>query len=160
MNHTVQAASGQAGVRWYEFEAIERPATLSSVYLLQSGTFAPDSSYRWMGSIAQDKLGDIAVGYSESSSTMYPSIYVTGRVLTDPSGEMEGEVLLWPGSASQTDQCHNYQLGLCHRWGDYSSMAIDGSDGCTFWYAQEHIDAASPTYWSTRLISFAFNGCN
>ncbi|HLI63218.1 MAG TPA: hypothetical protein VKV05_07445 [Terriglobales bacterium] len=150
MNHTVQAASGQAGVRWYEFEAIERPATLSSVYLLQSGTFAPDSNYRWMGSTAQDKLGDTALGYSESSAQTFPSIYVTGRVLSDPSGGMEGEVLLWAGTASQTTSS---------RWGDYSSMAIDGSDGCTFWYAQEYYDATAPTYWQTRLVAFTFNNC-
>lgn len=157
MNHTVDY-SGRAAARWYEFRAPESPVTLSSVFLYQSGTFAPDSNHRWMGSIAQDKLGNIALGYSESSSQMYPSIYVTGRVPSDPVGQMEGEVLVCPQincTASQILGCG----GSCNRWGDYSSMAIDTSDGCTFWYAQEYIDAIAPEYWQTRLISFAFNNC-
>ncbi len=82
-----------------------------------------------MASIAQDKMGDIALGYSVASSSMYDSIAVTGRVPTDPLGQMEGETPAYAGTGSQ---------GGSFRWGDYSSMAIDGADGCTFWYAQEY----------------------
>ncbi len=68
VNHVTTATGGQAGVRWYEFRAPVRSVTLSSVSLFQSGTFAPDATNRWMGSIAQDKMGDIALGYSLASS--------------------------------------------------------------------------------------------
>jgi len=151
VNHVVAASGGQAGVRWYEFRAPVRTATISNVSLFQSGTFAPDSNYRWMASIAQDKMGDIALGYSVASSSMYDSIAVTGRVPTDPLGQMEAEVPLIAGSGSQ---------GGSFRWGDYSSMAIDGSDGCTFWYAQEYYLVPGGATWQTRLTSLKFNGCN
>ena len=153
MNHVVQASAGQAGVRWYELRTSPYRATISNLGLFQSGTFAPDSNYRWMGSMAQDKNGDIALGYSESSSSSDPSIYVTGRVLGDPIGQMEEEVQLPPltGTGPQ---------GITPpRWGDYSSMAIDPSDGCTFWYVQEYYLSGNGSNWHTRLNSFRFNGC-
>jgi hypothetical protein len=149
VNHVTTASGGQAGVRWYEFRAPLRTATISNVNLFQSGTFAPDSNYRWMGSIAQDKMGDIAVGYSLASSTVYDSIAATGRVPSDPLGQMEAEVSLIAGTGSQAGQ---------FRWGDYSSMAID-ADGCTFWYAQEYYTVPAGFNWQTRLASFKFNGC-
>lgn len=151
VNHVVAASGGQGGVRWYEFRTPVRTATISNVSLFQSGTFAPDSNYRWMASIAQDKMGDIAVGYSVASASMYDSIAATGRMPTDPLGQMEAEVPLIAGTGSQ---------GGSNRWGDYSSMAIDGSDGCTFWYAQEYYIVPGGATWQTRLTSFKFDGCN
>lgn len=151
VNHVTTASGGQAGVRWYEFRAPVRTVAISNVNLFQSGTFAPDSNYRWMGSIAQDKMGDIALGYSLSSSTVYDSIAATGRVPTDPLGQMEAETMLTAGTGSQAAEV---------RWGDYSSMAIDGSDGCTFWYAQEYYTVPAGTNWETQLNSFKFSGCH
>jgi hypothetical protein len=83
-----------------------------------------------MASMAQDHAGDILVGYSLSGTSVYPSVAAAGRVTTDPLGQLEAEVPIFAGTGSQslTD----------NRWGDYSSMAIDGADGCTFWYAQEY----------------------
>ena len=150
VNHVTTASGGQAGVRWYEFRAPVRTATISNVTLFQSGTFAPDSNNRWMGSIAQDKMGDVAVGYSIASATTYDSIAATGRVRTDPLGQMEAETLLVAGTGSQT---------ASFRWGDYSSMAID-ADGCTFWYAQEYYTIPASTNWQTQLISFRFDSCH
>jgi hypothetical protein len=150
VNHVTTASGGQGGVRWYEFRAPVRTVTISNVGLFQSGTFAPDSNNRWMGSIAQDKMGDIAVGYSIASATTYDSIGATGRVPSDPLGQMEAETLLVPGTGSQ---------GTTLRWGDYSSMAID-ADGCTFWYAQEYYTVPSGADWQTQLTSFKFSGCH
>jgi hypothetical protein len=115
----------------------------------QSGTFAPDANYRWMGSIAQDKMGDIALGYSLASTTVWDSIAVTGRVPSDPLGQMEAETILVSGTGSQ---------GANDGWGDYSSMAID-ADGCTFWYTQEYYTVPNSTNWRTQLLSFKFTGC-
>lgn len=150
VNHVVAASSGQAGVRWYEFRAPVRTVTISNLSLFQSGTFAPDSNYRWMASIAQDKMGDIALGYSLASSTVYDSIAATGRVPTDPLGQMEAEVVLASGTGTQ---------GGGSRWGDYSSIAIDGADGCTFWYSQEYYTVPDSSDWQTQLTSFKFSGC-
>jgi len=150
VSHVATASGGQAGMRWYEFRAPVRTVSIAGVSLYQSGTFAPDANFRWMGSIAQDKMGDIALGYSLASTTVWDSIAVTGRVPTDPLGQMEAETILAAGTGSQ---------GSNEGWGDYSSMAID-ADGCTFWYAQEYFTVPDSTNWQTQLISFKFNGCH
>ena len=103
-NHSVRV-SGGGGVRWYE---IQNPSGTPAA--AQQGTFAPDSTYRWMGSVAMDQAGDIAVGYSKSSSSVYPSIAFAGRVPSDPSGTLEGETEVVSGTGSQT--------GTLTRWGD------------------------------------------
>ena len=79
VSHSVTAGSS-VGERWYEFRA---PETSTSLSVYQQGTFAPDSKYRWMGSLAMDSAQDIALGYSVSSSSVFPSISYTGRVATD-----------------------------------------------------------------------------
>jgi Divergent InlB B-repeat domain len=150
-NHTVTTGTNgnQTGIRWYELQN-----SGSGFKLHQQGTYAPDSSYRWMGSIAMDKVGDIALGYSVSSSTTSPSIRYTGRLITDPLGQMDGEVdvLSQAGitSGSQTNTFH---------WGDYSSMAIDPTDDCTFWYTTEYQSKTGNDRWSTRIASFSFPSC-
>jgi hypothetical protein len=145
VNHSITAGSG-VGVRWYE---IQSPNSNPAVF--QQGTFAPDSSYRWMGSIAMDKAGNMAVGYSVSSSSQHPAIRYTGRVPTDPLGMMETEASIIEGSGSQT--------GALTRWGDYSSMGVDPVDDCTFWYSTEYIPSNGSFNWHTRIASFKFPGC-
>ncbi|HLZ20822.1 MAG TPA: hypothetical protein VKQ30_01690, partial [Ktedonobacterales bacterium] len=146
VDHAVTAGSS-VGMRWYE---IRNPAGTPSVF--QSGTYAPDSSYRWMGSIAQDKSGDMAMGFSISSSSTHPGISYTGRLASDPAGQMaQGETSLIVGGGSQT--------GTLTRWGDYSSMSVDPSDNCTFWYTSEYIPADGSFNWKTRIGSFKFSSC-
>jgi len=147
VSHSVTAGSS-VGERWYEFHAPENSTGLS---IYQQGTFAPDSNYRWMGSIAMDSAQDIALGYSVSSSTLYPSVSYTGRVSADALGTMETEASIVSGTGSQSD--------TSNRWGDYSSMAIDAADDCTFWYTQEYYSVTATFDWSTRLASLKFPGC-
>ncbi|MGA9387186.1 MAG: hypothetical protein WBV63_19360, partial [Candidatus Sulfotelmatobacter sp.] len=150
-NHSVQIASGndQTGIRWYELRD-----TGSGFSVYQQGTYAPDSNYRWMGSIAMDHVGDIAAGYNVSSSSMSPSIRYTGRQSTDTLGTMETEIDILSAAgvatASQTNSA---------RWGDYSSMAIDPTDDCTFWYTNQYQPAEGNNQWSTRIASFSFPAC-
>ena len=145
VTHSVTAGSS-VGTRWYE---IRNPNGSPTLY--QSGTFAPDSTYRWMGSAATDGSGDIALGYSASSSSINPSIRYTGRVPTDPLGSMETEATIIGGTGSQT--------GGLSRWGDYSSLSIDPSDDCTFWYTTEYLTTSGSFNWHTRVGSFKFNSC-
>jgi hypothetical protein len=144
-NHSV-AITGGGGVRWYE---IQNPS--GTPILAQQGTFAPDSSYRWMGSIAMDQSGDMAVGYSVSSSSIRPSVRYTGRVPTDPSGTMEAEVNVVTGGGSQT--------GSLSRWGDYSAMTVDPVDDCTFWFTTEYMKTTGSFNWATRIANFKFPTC-
>ncbi|HXN94269.1 MAG TPA: hypothetical protein VN879_07185, partial [Candidatus Acidoferrales bacterium] len=147
VSHSVTAGSS-VGERWYEFHAPENSTSLS---VFQQGTFAPDSNYRWMGSIAMDSAQNIALGYSISSSSMHPSISYTGRVPSDAQGTMESEAQIVAGTGSQ--------ISTANRWGDYTSMAIDGADDCTFWYTNQYYMVTAQFDWSTRLASFKFPSC-
>lgn len=146
VNHSVATGSGNVGVRWYELRS---PATIPVVY--QQGTFAPDSSYRWMGSVAMDQSGDIALGYSVSSGTMNPAIRFTGRAASDTLGTMQAESVIINGTGSQTANLS--------RWGDYSAMTVDPVDDCTFWYTNEYLKASGTFNWSTWIYSFKLSGC-
>jgi hypothetical protein len=149
MNHTVDAGSSRAGIRWYE---VRNPRSAPVIY--QQGTYAPnDSTSRWMGSLAMDHTGNIALGYSVSSLSVYPSIRYAGRLVDDPPGEMtQGEDSIVVGGGSQTD--------AAARWGDYSSMNLDPIDDCTFWYTQEYYPVTSARNWYTRIASFRFPNCS
>jgi len=146
VDHAITVGSS-VGMRWYE---IRSPGATPTVF--QEGTYAPDATYRWMGSIAEDQSGDMAMGYSTSSSSAHPGIAYTGRLVTDPLNTMpQGENSMIVGAGSQT--------GTLTRWGDYSSMSISPSDGCTFWYTNEYIPANGSFNWKTRIGSFKFASC-
>ncbi len=158
LNHTVQnsadATGNTAAPRWYEVRTSgptdpNCPSGYPCVY--QQSTYAPDLQNRWMGSVAMDASGDMAFGYSESSLTTFPSVFVTGRLAGDPLSTMGGEVSMVSGGGSQ--------IGTANRWGDYSSMTVDPTDGCTFWYTQEYEAASGSFNWSTRVGTFSFPGC-
>lgn len=150
VNHTVNApnATKRAAIRWYELRS---PG--AEPILFQQGTYDPaDGTHRWMGSMAMDKQGNMALGYSASSKTVYPSIRYAGRLATDPLGELpQTEVTIKAGSGSQT--------GTKGRWGDYSDMTVDPVDDCTFWYTQEYVPTTGEKSWQTRIASFKFPGC-
>jgi hypothetical protein len=150
VNHSVNDTSAVAA-SWYEFRAAEGSTALS---LFQSGQTPDDGHYRWMGSIAMDKAGDIAIGYSRSSASFrdFPSIYYAGQAAGDPLGTTETENIILQGHASQF---HSFD-----RWGDYTSMALDGGDSCTFWYANEYYPHPTPFGWDTWLASLKFPHCH
>ncbi len=145
VNHSVTAGSG-GGVRWYE---LQNPN--GSVTVAQQSTFAPDSKFRWMGSIAMDQAGDMAMGYSVSSSSTNPSIAFTGRLSSDPANTMQTESTIINGTGSQT--------GNLSRWGDYSAIAVDPVDDCTFWYTNEYMKTTGSFNWNTRIANFKFSNC-
>lgn len=149
VSHAVMAGSSKrsqaAAMRWYE---IRNPAATPSIY--QQGTFSPDTTWRWMGSVAMDKNGGIGLGYSASSSSVFPSIRATGRLATDTLGQMtQGESTLFAGSG--------FQSGV-NRWGDYSNLSIDPVDGCTFWFTTEYNNSGGWA-WSTYIGSFKLPNC-
>jgi len=145
-NHAVTSGSGVA-IRWYE---LYDPA--AAVTLNQQGVYAPDATYRWMASLAEDKLGDIGMGYSASSSSIYPAIRVTGRIPSDTLGTMESEYNVVTGTGAQIGS-------YAYRWGDYTAMQVDPSDDCTFWYVDQYQSVTGTFDWDTNISSFAFNSC-
>ncbi len=142
-NWSVSATSGAAGIRWFELRGL----TNGPISTFQESTFSPDSTWRWMGSIAMDNQGNMALGYSASSSSLFPQVRVTGRMATDPINTMTlGETHLVDGAGAQTD--------TSNRWGDYSDMTVDPVDDQTFWYTQEYYDSTSSFNWRTRIGNF------
>jgi len=145
-NHTVDVGNERAGVRWYEFR---NDGSGWSVH--QQGTFAPDDGlHRWMGSIAINPDGGIALGYSASSNSEDPDIRYTGRPAGAPLGEMTfTEEVMFDSNESQ---------GGSSRWGDYSAMVTDAANPNTFWYVNEYATDNFDTFnWDTRIAAFQFD---
>jgi hypothetical protein len=135
------------GIRWME---VRNMATTPLVH--QQGTYAPaDGRYRWMPSLAVNRNGDMAVGYSISNASMYPAIGYAGRLVTDTLGTLgQTEAIMIQGTGSQSSGYN--------RWGDYSSMSVDPVDDCTFWYTNEYYETTGNN-WQTRIGSFKFPSC-
>jgi hypothetical protein len=162
-NHTV-AADGNpnnehAGIRWYEL----RRTTSVPWFIYQQGTgkpqqagvggYAPDSNDRWLGSIAMDRHGNIALGFDVSGITRFPSIHYVTRRPGDPLGELpRGEVSIIEGRGAQ--------LGPLIFFGDYSQMTVDPRDDCTFWYTNTYYPKTTISdLWHTRIAAFRFPDC-
>ena len=155
---SVEARPGIAGMRWYEMRRSENPKP-STYSVYQQGTYSPNDVHRWMGSIAQDKFGNAALGYSVVDGTsVFPGIRYTGRLAGDALSTMgsvgESTIIAGTGVQRTTNS----------RWGDYSSMNIDPVDDCTFWYVNEYYTLAgqlsSTAGWQTRIASFKLPGCS
>jgi hypothetical protein len=134
----------RGGIRWFELQK----SGLGGWTLEQEGTYSPDVVNRWMGAIAMDGDGNIALGYNVTDGTsVYPGIRYTGRLLVDTPGTMtQPETTLMAGSGANASI----------RYGDYSAMSVDPSDDCTFWFTGEYNPAPS---WSTRIAAFRFDAC-
>jgi hypothetical protein len=146
--------------RWYELRGVNTSTGTGTPTVYQQSTYSPDTSlFRWMGSIAQDHQGNMLMGYSGSSTTVFPSVYVTGRLNSDALNTMESETQVFAGFNSQVNVTINgssYPYG--YRWGDYTAMMPDPND-CTFWYTGEYLAQAGLFNWNTRVFSMSFPGC-
>jgi hypothetical protein len=146
LNNFTVSANSVAGIRWFEL----RRALPGNWTLRQESTYRPDSTWRWMGSIASDNQGNIALGFSASSATIHPQIRYAGRLATDPLNILSGEQHLFDGTGSQTEE----------RWGDYSDMTVDPVDDCTFYYTNEYDqETEEEDDWQTRIGYFRFVQC-
>jgi hypothetical protein len=142
------AEGDHAAPRWFELR--KNQGSLWQVY--QQGTYAPDSSHRWMPSVAMNGMGDIGMVYNilDATNNIMPGIRFTSRKSTDNLGLMRTESVLQEATGVQTST---------FRWGDYSSMNIDPVDECRFWFSAEYIQTTDDASWQTRIGSFNFPGC-
>ena len=153
-SHTVnnnQNGTGPTAIRWYQFNVTGNtiPATPTQQQTFNNGA---DGLWRFMPSINVDRLGDLSIGYSESSSTTNPAVAYAGRLVGDGLSTLaQGEATLIQGAGHQTSSSG--------RWGDYSATFVDPSDGCTFWHTNEYYSATSSASWNTRIGSFKFATC-
>jgi hypothetical protein len=163
--------NGTAAPRWYQVNVTG--GTVAGA-IPQAATWDPDGASitnRFMPSLALDRAGNMAMGYSLSSAVneplgtspatncttcvnTFPSIMYAGRLAGDPINTFsQTEQTFFTGTASQTGTT---------RWGDYSGMTLD-PNGCTFWYTSEYANPADQTFnhrWLTKFGSFGpFAGC-
>lgn len=144
LNFGVKLSSTQRSIRWVELRQDQTSGVWSKY---QEGTYAPDATSRWVGSIAMDDNGNIALCYAASNSTdVYPSLCYTGRLANDPLGTMTfTETVAKAGTGSQTG---------FNRFGDYSHTSLD-PDGLTFWHTGEYMGGSGTSGTSrTRIYSF------
>ena len=154
-NQSVNAGTGPngvvSGIRWWELRSPN-----NNPVIFQEGTYAPgltDGIHRWMGSIAMNSLGDIALGFSASNDTnpsVFPSVFYTARHDGDPPGQMTlGEGSMINGTGSQTGS---------PRWGDYTALVVDPVDDTTFWYINQYVPTTSAIGWRLRIGAFNLAG--
>ena len=149
LTHAVDSG-GSASVRWYELSVTGDTIATSPA---QQATWNPGGGLnRFMSSIAVNRFGDVALGYSTANSTTNPGIRYAGRLAGDPASTFTlGEQIMTTGTGSPT---------FSTRWGDYSTMTLDPSDGCTFWYANEYYaDTQASDDWHTALGSVTYPTC-
>lgn len=155
--HTVRRANttGFAAPRFYQVNVTG--GTVAPA-ITQAATFDPDAAnvlHRFAPSLALDRAGNMAFGYSTSSSTTKPAIKYAGRLAADPINTFsQTEQVLIQGTGTQTGNCGG---GPCTRWGDYSAMSLD-PNGCTFWYTNMYY-ATDGLDHHTRIGSFTLPGC-
>jgi hypothetical protein len=147
---SVGTLTGAGAVARIQLVEIRTPAANPPI-IYNNVAFNPDATNRWMGAAASDKLGNIGLGYSVGSSTLSPGIRIAGRLRNDIRNSVRGEINVQNGSGSQT--------ASAQRWGDYSTMQIDPSDDCTFWFTTEYIINTAGADWATRIVGFKFNNC-
>ena len=144
--HSVATAAHGGGIRWYEF----RLDKARDPVLYQQSTFAPDGLYRWLASMAMDRKGNIGIGYSFGGDPQYPGQRFAGRLGKDPKGQLGfSESVLAEGQGSQAGSL---------RWEDYTTLVLDPSDDCTFWFTGNYVKRGSASS-STRIGSFVMPGC-
>lgn len=140
------AEGKHAALRWFEL----RRSNGSDWEIAYQGTFAPDDSHRWMPSVALDGSGNMAMGYNvvNAQAGIYPSLRYTVRPVDSPHFLAEATQISGSGYADGTAA-----------WGDYSSMEVDPTDNCTFWFTGEYIETSGPSDWRTRISAFRMPGC-
>jgi len=160
VSHTVQNSGQPLAPQWAQISVTGGTVATTPV---QQQIYTPDSTlWRWMPSLAVDKEGNMALGYSTSngSSPNFPSIAYSGRLRTDPLGSLsQTETQLVTGAGSQTNTCGGPP---CNRWGDYTAMSVDPADECTFWYTNQYYSSqanGTSGNWQTRIGSFVFPSC-
>ena len=136
-------------IRWAQID-------LTTFTVADAGVYSSNGDYRSFPDLAVNHCNDMAVGYTKSNTSIYPSIWVTGRESTDSAGTLQSEVQLKAGEIEYTS------FGDApHRWGDYTEMTI-APDGLTFWYLGEYSKNTGTVdgRWGTYIGSYSFGDCS
>jgi hypothetical protein len=150
LNWAVRISNSQRSIKWCE---LRQDPTTGTWSMYQEGIYTPDSDTRWMGSMIMDDNGSIGLSYmkTNSSTTLYPGLYYTGRRSCDPLGTMPiTEQLVVGGTGSQTGTNRN---------GDYAHGCLD-PDGVTIWSTSEYMGGSTGSGAArTRIFSYQIEPC-
>jgi hypothetical protein len=159
VQHTVGTASTSTptGIQWAQIDVSGGTVNTTPVQqqIFNNGA---DGLNRFMGSMAVDKFGNAALGYSVSSASLAPDIRFVGRLASDPLGQLPRSETTLLGGVTRTVQTGNCGGSACTRWGDYSALTVDPLDDCTFWYTNMYFPVQGAN-WVTRIGSFKFPTC-
>lgn len=141
--HAINATDGTTRVRWYHIDTDGWPFG-GTASLVQQGDVDLPGVHYFFPAIASDKFGRVGMVMARSAADERASVYVTGRVPSDPLGQMSEPVQLAIGND-----------GLSGRWGDYFDIALDPNDDKTFYVVGQY---ARNFGWQTWIGSF-LSGC-
>ena len=121
-----------------------------------AGVLSSSSQHRIFGNLAVNSCEDMVVGYTKTSTAMFPGVFAAGREAGDPAGTLQPEVQLQAGAITYTAFD-----GSPHRWGDYTGMTID-PNGQTFWYLGEYSKntGTSNGRWGTYIRALSYPNCD
>jgi len=149
MAHTLACNPGGGTVncvRWAEIDP-------TNATVVQAGVFASDGEFRQFPNLAVNGNGDMVLGYTKSSTSIFPGSYATGRLGSDPANTVQDEVELKAGEIAYAGFDSSP-----HRWGDYSEACHD-PDGDRLWYVGEYSENTGlSTRWGTFVAELSFGG--
>jgi hypothetical protein len=164
-DHTIilNYPNGPTGIGWYQFDVTGGNFPASPVQQ-QDWTNGNDGLWRWMPSIAVDANGNMAIGYSVSSPSLFPGIRYAGRLASDPLNDLsQGEAIMTNGGGYQLPTSDKPKKNEGNRWGDYTMTTIDTADGLSFWHTNEYYKTPPPAnqptaklHWFTAVGKFQF----
>lgn len=156
-NHTTgtTSASTPTGSQWAQINVTGGTAVSPPVQqqIFNNGT---DGLNRFMGSLAVDGSGNMALGYTAENSTTNPDIRYAGRLSSDTLSTLPQTEVSMLNGVTRESPGNNCGGAACTRWGDYSLMTVDPIDDCTFWYTNEYYLSPDTTGWHTRIGNFSF----
>lgn len=146
--------------RWFEFD-LSRYLSHNDISLVQWGDLSHvDGASTCFGAINVDVRGNMAVAFMMTSATQAPTLAYTGRLASDPPGTVRV-----PYQTPLPSE-YSYSIGggfvnPFNRYGDYSGLCVDPSDGETFYAAVEHPsqlssdnDGQTTTAWTVPIVKF------
>ncbi|MEM6721393.1 MAG: GEVED domain-containing protein [Bacteroidota bacterium] len=146
MNFAVDVSGNdsRAGIRWYE---LRQSGDGQPWTIYQEGTYSQPNYSTFCGSISMDAQGNIGLGYTIVSSTIFTSLRYTGRLVTDPLGTMT----LAEQTVVNGDAQNNRFDG---RYGDYAQMTVDPLDDLTFWHIAEYMKGPGNDVRKSHVVAF------
>ncbi len=114
---------------------------------LQDFDLAVPDAYVFYGSVSLDSGNNLVVVFGTSSSTVFPSLEVTGQLALGPVASLGAAGVIAAGSAPD----------LSTRYGDYFWAATQPKTPNTFWVSGEYRQISLGQGWSTQIGLITFN---